>query len=558
MYMRNKRKLLLSILSMLMVFSLLAACGGGKEAQTEPPKTNTEQPTTENTTPEAETVGTLGKEPLSFTLYGHYDWYTMPEWGKDISSAWIKENKLVDIKPIQSGGNAAQKLQTMIAGNNLPDVVWGERVDVDRLREAGMLVALDDYMEKYPNLKKWLDSKAANMLRSPDGKLYQIPNWYTSRPNGNAGYVVNKKIYTELGSPKLETTDDLYAYLKQVKEKYPDVVPFETGQAKDGQGLDQLYSAFKEDNRSYTRYYSVPEGDKLVSIYKDEAFREASVYTAKLFREKLITQDAMTQTEDQLKEKLMNGKVAVFASADPMKFGMQAHAELTKNDPDGGYFMIWPIHKEGLDKNKIYPGSYNMLGWNVAVITTSAKNPEAIFEFLDWYTGPEGSGVMMWGPPSEDGYWTGFQDDGVTPNFTAKYGSDAEALAKHQGETSDLMWVGNTVFIDDNKGKFELTLPEDQRNWATNWQYQVTWKTQGDATEFINLNPVTESEEGIIRQRLLDIWEVARAKALFAASDEEVLKILDKAHDDSMAAGFQTYLDYITNRWHENLKLING
>ena len=52
---------------------------------------------------------------------------------------------------------------------------------------------------------------------------------------------------------------------------------------------------------------------------------------------------------------------------------MNAHAELVAKDPEAGYFMIWPIHKEGLDKNKIFPGTYTQLGWNVSVITKVAK-----------------------------------------------------------------------------------------------------------------------------------------------------------------------------------------
>lgn len=46
---------------------------------------------------------------------------------------------------------------------------------------------------------------------------------------GNGGYAINNKIYKDLGSPKLETFDDLYSYLKLVKEKHPEVVPFEVG-----------------------------------------------------------------------------------------------------------------------------------------------------------------------------------------------------------------------------------------------------------------------------------------------------------------------------------------
>lgn len=559
--MKNKRKLLLSMLSIVMVFSLLVGCAGksgGEEVKpADPPKTEATTPGTDEKkeeekpeVPPADVHG-LGKEPLKISIFGNYDWYAPPKWGSEPSSKWIVENKLVEVDA-QSSTAAAQKLQTMMVGGTLPDVVWGERVDMKRLYEADMLVPLDDYIDKYPNFKKWVDKAGMQMLRAEDGKLYQLPNWYSSIPYGNAGYVVNKKIFKELGEPKLETTDDLYAYLKMVKEKFPDVVPFETGLGRDGQGFDQLFSAFKENNLTYQRYFSVPTGDKFTSIYKDEAFREATAYSAKLYREKLLTQDSYTQTRDQVLEKLMNGRVAVYANSNPTTDAMQAHGELTKNDPDAGYFMIWPIHKAGLDKSKIYPGTYNTLGWNVAVITKNAKDPERVFAFLDWLTGPEGSAVMMWGAPGPDGYWSGFDADGETPLFTDKYGSDAKGLQDHQAKTDPFMWVGNTVYVDQNKGKHESTLPENQRNWATNWQYQVTWQTQGNFTELLNLDPLPETDAGIARTAVNEIWQIARAKAHMAASDEEVFKVLDQAHDDSMKVGFQTYLDHISQKWAEN------
>jgi len=558
--MKKRRKLFVGMIALLTVMAMIAGCSGGsgKTPDNKAPQTG-ESNTGQGDAPKSEEAGLyeLGKEPLEFTLFGNYDWYTMPKWGADKTTAWIQENKKVTVTEVPNGGNNVQKLNTMIASGELPDVIWGERgADVERMREAGMLVPLDDYIEKYPNLKKWLDPKALNMLRSPDGKIYQFPNWYTNRPNGNAGWVVNKKIYDELGKPKLETTDDLYAYLKMVKEKYPDVIPLETDIASEGHGLDQIYSAFKENNLSFTRYFAVPDGDKMTSIYKDEPFRESVVYAAKLFREKLMTQDAMTQTRDQVQEKLMNGKVAVYVSTNPTVYAMQAHAELTKKDPNGGYFMIWPIYKEGLDKNKIYPGTYNKLGWNAAVITTSAKNPEAIFAFLDWYTGPEGMRLQMWGVEGE--YWNGLEADGETPKFTEKYTTEKEALAEHQTKMDPLMWVGNTVYVDDIKGKYEATLPENERNWSTYWQYEITWKTQGDATEFINLFPMPDSEEGISFQRAKDIWLKVRAQTLYAKTDEEALAILDQAHEDTMAAGFQKVLDFYAAKWRENLKQING
>lgn len=553
---RNQHKFL-RLLSIGLILSMLAGCmGSQKPVNVTAPSTPVQLDEQEKKNEQK--LYQLGHEPLQISFYGHYNSYTMPIWGADPSSKWIQDQFNIHIKGINSDGNAKMKLQKMIAGKQLPDIIWGDRdYDLERMRQENQLVPLDKYIEKYPHLKQWAGEKILNLLRSSDGKIYYFPNYYTNRPYGNAGYVINKKIYRELGSPKLETTDELYQYLKAVKLNYPDVIPFETGQAKDGHGIDQLFSAFKENNLGFTRLYAVPEGEKMVSIYKDEAFRESALYVAKLMREGLISFEAMIQTEDQVSEKLMNGKAAVYASANPMLNVMRADEELRKVDPNDGYMFIDPIYKEGLNRSNIYPGTYNILGWNVAAITTSAKNPEAIFALLDWMTGPEGSAVQMWGPPGPDGYWNGFLEDGITPSFTSRYGSDPEGLTKIQEISGDMIWVGNTVYLDQTKSEYERTLPIEQQNWATYWQQKVTWKSQGDATSFINVQPAIDSEEGRIMRVLKEIWLDAREDALFGQSDEEVLRILDEAHDASMEAGFQHYLDYITRRWQDNLKVLN-
>ena len=555
--MKSRKKTATSAVSaMLAAVLMLTGCSGGSGGNTasDTPK----EPAEKGEAPKTEEKYVVGQNPLEFTFYGHYDWYTMPPWGGDEASKWIKENMKVNVVPVHSGGNAKQKFNTMIASGELPDVMWMERgSDVEKLRQAGMLVPFDDYLDKYSNLKEWLGEAGINMLRSEDGKLYQFPNWYTNQPNGNAGYVVNKKIYESLGSPKLETTDDLYNYLVMVKEKFPNVVPFEPHLAKDGQGLDVLYTAFGENvlNR-WIGMRGVPQGDQLTSIFTDPVFRESMQYSAKLFREKLMSQDALTQTADQVKEKINTGRAAVFASASPTEYAMNGHALLTEKDPNDGYFMIWPIHKEGLDKSKILSGTYTQLGWNVSVITKAAKDPEAVFAFLDWYTGPEGQRVQMWGP--EGGYWDGLEEDGITPKFTEKYTSDAEGLAKLQAITTNIQWNGNTVFIDQSKANYENTLPAEKRNWSTRWQSEITWKTQGNATEFINLDPLPDSDEGIIHQSVEDIFLEARAKALYAKDDAEVNAILDKAEADAQAAGYAQLLEFKTKKWQENLLKMKG
>ncbi|ETT68723.1 ABC transporter substrate-binding protein [Paenibacillus sp. FSL H8-0457] len=547
--MKKRGKRLLSAWSVTLVIVMaLTGCSGSGGNAASPEK---EGPSPQNNEkPAGEDNFVLGEKPLEFSFYGHYDWYTMPDWGADIATKWIQENKKVNVVPVSSGGVAKNKLSTMIVSGELPDVIWMERgAEVEKLRAEGMLVPFDDYLDKYPNLKKWAGESTLDLLRSPDGKLYQFPNWYTTQPNGNAGYLVNKKIYEELGSPKLETPDDLYAYLKQVKAKYPDVVPLEVGQS--AAGVDIMVSAFAE-NRPYTfnSMIAVPQGDQLVSLFTDPVYRELLQYMSRLYREKLITQDAFTQKLEQVEQKILSGNVAVYVASSPTEFGSKGNNLLKAQDPDAGYIMIWPVHKEGLDRDKIFPGDYKQLGWNVSVITQAAKDPEAIFAFLDWFTGPEGQRTIMWGP--EGLYWDGTDEEDM-PLFTDKFTSDAKGRDELMNATVNFQWNGNTVYVDNSKMKFESTLPPEKRNFETYWQSEITWKTQMNTTEYVNLDPAGDSEEGIIAQRVFEIYEQARAKAISSASsDQEVLSLLDKAEADAQKAGYDKLLQYKTAKWQEN------
>ncbi|MCM3041314.1 extracellular solute-binding protein [Paenibacillus motobuensis] len=496
-----------------------------------------------------------GIKPVTFSFYGHYDWLTTAPWGENEATQWIKENRKVTVEPVQSGGAAEEKLNTMIVSDNLPDVIFTDRgAAVERLVKAGKLVALDDYYEKYPNFKKYVKESTLNLLRSEDGKIYQIPNWYTSGTFGNGGWMVNKDIYNELGRPALETFDDLYQYLLQVRDKYPNVVPLEVGEK--GAGLEIMYGGFKEDSTSKNiSLMGYPEGDKLVSIYEDPAFEELMLYVNKLFRERLITQDALQQTQDAVKEKVNTGRVAVMIESNITTYGAEGHRALTEKKPDSGYEIIWPIRKAGLDKNNVFVSGFENLGWNVNVITTKAKDSEAIFAYYDWVTGPEGQKVLFFGPKGL--FWDEEDADGAPiPNERYKTGDTNERTEKMR-KFEDFNWAGNTTFIDTAKMSLETALSENQRSWETVAQSTVTWATSKDITEFVNTDPIPDTDIGIISQNVRDIFTVSFAKMVHAKSDDEVLSVLATAKQDSNKAGLDKLLQFRTERWQENVKKIN-
>ena len=190
--MRKKRFHWYLLLVFLLTVGIVAGCSDSDTTESVEEETNDSE--TNDEAGEEDDVFVLGEEPLEISMFGNYDWYTMPGWGDDVATAWIKENKKVDITAIDGGGNAEQKLPTMIAGDELPDFIWTDRgAAVERLREGGALVPLDPYLDNYTSLRDWFGEEGINMLRSDDGKLYQFPNWYNSSPFGNAGYVINNQ-----------------------------------------------------------------------------------------------------------------------------------------------------------------------------------------------------------------------------------------------------------------------------------------------------------------------------------------------------------------------------
>ncbi|MFD0620169.1 extracellular solute-binding protein [Paenibacillus sp. GCM10027629] len=540
----NKKKWLTCLLvTILSVSTLLSGCGSDKDES---------KAATEN--------GNAGEtasqdQPLEFSMYNFDDGWQPAPWGETVTTKWIRENKKVSINYLPTNGNAKQRFNAMYASGELPEVIsLSPGPELDRLISEGQLVELDPYLDKYPNLKKAAGDQIININRSEDGKLYVFPEWYVGgdHMNGNGGWGINRKIYKEMGSPKLETLTELESYLRAVKEKYPNVIPLEVGAPYD---IKMMYSAFKENGTPYfaSRMF-YPEGNTLKPITEDPAFKEFMLFASRLYRDKLMTQDVFTQKADQMIEKLSQGKVAVSISTNLSGRARVPNSTLRAQDPDGGYEFIWPIHKEGLDKNKIYPNYTGREGGGKIVITKNAKDPERIFAYLDWATSNEGQSVLWFGPPGF--LWDTRDENGIPiPNDKYKTMDKAELDKLH---ISDNMMAGNATWVDLAKVARESLLPKEQQDFQTQQQVNFAWKTSMDITAFANTDPQGDSEEGIILQSVKDMFDQAFSTMIYAKNDAEVESILTKTNEEMQKLGFPKVLDYVQKKWQDNLKKING
>lgn len=77
-------------------------------------------------------------------------------------------------------------------------------------------------------------------------------------------------------------------------------------------------------------------------------------------------------------------------------------------------------------------------------------------------------------------------------------------------------------------------------------------------TQFNNIDPAPETDEGIINQQVTETANEYFGKILFAKSDAEVLSLIEEAKKTTTGLGFDKVNEFRTIKWQENLKLING
>jgi ABC-type glycerol-3-phosphate transport system substrate-binding protein len=316
-----------------------------------------------------------------------------------------------------------------------------------------------------------------------------------------------------------------------------------------GQGIDVLYSGFADDHPTlFLSQLAVPEGERLTSIFTDPVYKETMLFASKLYREKLMSQQPLTQTLDQVREKVTSGQVAVMAAYNVTDLTRRGNLTQNASASGVGYKLIWPLRKAGVDRNKVWPTQYDSTGWNASVITTSAANPEGIFAYLDWLTGEEGQRILNFGPESL--YWSG-TDEAGSPILKPNYYDEIGEVNRLLGVWDTFQWAGNSTYMSKAWESVEKQRPSSEKDTKPQ-PTAINLQTSFNATEFVNLEPDPTSEEGKIAEKVRGIYDEAKAKMLNARNDAEVVAALAQADKEATAAGYGKLLQYMTVKWQDN------
>ena len=297
------------------------------------------------------------------------------------------EGMTVELVPIQAeGADYYTKLALMNkSASTAPDVQYEDTFKIQSDAAAGYLLPLDDYLAKWDDWSQFADgAKQAGL--GPDGKTYGV-----SLGTDTRGLWYNKEIFAKAGisvpwQPK--TWDDVLAAAKTIKDKKPDLIPFNIysgkaqGEASTMQGFEMLlYGADGSGNTLYKDKKWVTGSEQFV----DSLQFVKDVYQGGLGptpQQALDTNVGTTIAQTWLPK----GKLAIdldgsWQSGTWLKSGTAPWAEW--NDVMGQAPM--PT-QNGQD-----PG-YNSMsgGWTLAVGAKS-KNPQAAFDFITSFLDKDGS-----------------------------------------------------------------------------------------------------------------------------------------------------------------------
>lgn len=470
--------------------------------------------------------------PFTFRQYFYGSWATEYVWKNQYAAKLATEKTGVKIDRFLATGNDDDYLNTMIAANDLPDSLmldWNKPV-VAKLIKGGMLYSITDLINEYcPKFWNILDKEMVQ-YHSVDGKLWYLPNIYTTVESMENGvpdhqirpWFVRKDIYRAIGEPRLDSPDDWVTAMKLAKEKYPDIYPLglekfdvNTEGFRGSRSMDFLIYAYSPD-----LYKEIIKDDKKIMEYpmRNKGFIEAFRFLNRLNREGLFDPQLLIYKQEQYEEKLYGARYFVasqFTSDLYGKFNPKIASTLGQ-DMIYDYYNV--VRVGGRDPK--FPYS-RLMGWQGFFITKNAKNPERIIKFAEYGWSDEGQMDFRYGKLGE----TYNMVDGLpelTQKITDQQKADNAAFKAEWGfECSTLLWRTGELWDQASTRAFIKNQPEDYAARKRLLKYNNDIYNLG----IENIEPEGSTTEGVIHAKVKDLWNKTIPKLVLAKNNNEFDKI---------------------------------
>ncbi len=531
---------------------VLAGCGGKSD---EPAQKEQGTADAANQESESETSGADGEtgaqassngELRTISIFNSHG--TVSDFTDPVAEA-IKERTGFTVEYIDGAGAVEEKLNLMLSGQTYPDIVYLDSASAVRkaYEEAGALVDMKDLIEQHgPDIKKMYGDLLVR-FESADGGIYGLGDWYDLDPDPNVMVMIKYDLLVDVaGKERADdhetpfSQEEFIQLLKDYQAKYPDGTPISV------QGKEWDVTMFN-GMFGVVEYYTA--NSRIEHKVKDPQFKEMIRFINQIYREGLLDKDWVTLGWDQLEEKITQGNT--FCTVDSNWIASRPNQALRISDGEDADFRSYKVVGEGVTAEQTTYNSRNTLGWGDWCITTNCEDPVAAMEFCNFMASEEGQYLTLWGVEGEHWEYVEGKHKPIQ-EFLDAYRADTAATGRATGVRKYRMFVKNGFGEDgtpyDMDAKYEPSI-----DWQ--WAYMASADTDlYDNSYYAGLEPAGSTPEGLIAQKVKDIYSEYVPKMVNAATEEESMSQYDAMISDMEGAGLEKLEDVMTETYLEKME----
>ena len=407
-YTMKKKQIFSLLLAATLTISMLAGCGSKTDESTTGTSSDTGSTTTETEAEETST-GEIKEFTAFFAVAGTEinDDNVIQQMIAEKTGAKVKETWL-------TGQTDKEAIGTFIAGGEYPDFIEGGS-GTPQLIDAGALVALDDYIEKYPNIKALFSEEDWDKLRQADGHIYFIPQFGTVKneekvtTHNDEAFWIQTRVLKWAGYPEVKTMDQYFELINSYQAANPTMED----------GTENIpYTILCED----WRYFCLENAPQFLDGYPNDGsvivdpvnlkiIDYNTTPTAKLYFGKLneeykkgtVDPESFTQTYDEYIAKLSTGRVLGMIDQ-WWNFAYNVNDALKQQglDAQGCNYVPLPITISEDVKNQWHnSGSVLNVSSGLAV-TTSCEDVDGALKFVNDILDQDIHNLRFWGVEGVD------------------------------------------------------------------------------------------------------------------------------------------------------------
>lgn len=311
----------------------------------------------------------------------------------------------------------SEKKSVLLATNNFPDFAYVTKSDLMQYGSTGVFQPLMQYVneETMPNFYRFWKQYPEMQNYLIDGELYAFPVIQREETANGFGPVIRTDLLEKHNIKTPETFDELLDALVQLKELYPDSIPW-TGRKGTTQLLKTTSYMLGSGYGSNGLYYDYDvDGGTYVFGPATEEFKAVLSFLNKAYEAGVLDPDFATTTGEQLESKMSSGKS--FFYIDNSGFGLNYNPTLRETLGDeSAKLQLIPIPENTFGQRRAI--SYETaLADRFYAMNANADNIDTLIKFIDWMYSDEGSDISNYG---KEGYSFTYNEKGE-PEYIKDY-----------------------------------------------------------------------------------------------------------------------------------------